>query len=182
MSDYNINSISSKPVYHAKLFDVEEYKINFKNGREVVHHVVSRKPTVSVFPITEKYEIYLVSQYRYTLKRVTLEAMAGFIENGEKPFEAAKRELKEETGITASQWELMTNIAMAGSVFKAQSHLFLARDLVIGSQQQEEDEEIEVVKMSLDEAVQKVMLGEMNTSATMIGILMLDKMRKEKKL
>jgi ADP-ribose pyrophosphatase len=65
---------------------------------------------------------------------------------------------------------------------KATSYLFLARDLSLGEQELEEDEQIEVVKIPLEKAVEKVISGEITGSATMIGILMLDKLRREKKI
>jgi hypothetical protein len=71
---------------------------------------------------------------------------------------------------------------MAGSVFKSKGHLFLAKGLEIGENKPEEDEEISIVKIPLSMAVEKVMVGEINHSATVIGILMLDRLRMEKKL
>lgn len=181
MSDTKV--LSAKSVFQAKLFDVEEYHLHLPSGRNVTHHVAQRLPVVVIFPITNKNEIYLVSEYRYMLGKTILSAAAGFMDKGgEKPLDTAKREAKEELGITASQWEQFATVEMAASVFHGQAHLFLARDLQIGEMELEEDEQIEVVKISLDEAVQKVMASEINNSATMIGILMLERMRKEKKI
>ncbi len=174
--------VSQKTAFKAKLFTVEELKLQRPNKKEKIHHIARRNPTVTVFPLTNSYELYLVSQYRYMLEKKTLEAMAGFIDTGETSVQAAKRELIEETGISANQWEELSRIELAGSVFRAQAHLFLAKDLTFGQAKPEEDEDIEVIKMSLQEAVAKVMSGEINHSASMIGILMLDKLRKEKKL
>lgn len=175
--------ISSKPVFEAKLFSVSEDEISYPTGRKVTHHNISRKPTVSIFPITDNYEIYLVSEYRYLLGKTILAAAAGFMDKeGEKPLDTAMREAKEELGITAVQWEQLASISLGSSVLKATSYLFLARDISVEKQELEEDEEIDVVKMPLEKAVEKVMLGEITASATMIGILMLDKLRREKKL
>lgn len=174
---------SSTSVFKAKLFDVHEVKLQHESGRDVTHHIAYRKPTVCIFPLTPDYEIYLVSEYRYMLGSTILAAAAGFMDKeGEKPLDTAKREAQEELGIAASQWELLTKIELSASAFSAQSFLFLARDLEIGTASPEADEQIQVVKMPLDEAVKKVMFGEITISATMIGILMLDKLRREKKL
>lgn len=174
--------IAKKNVFKAKLFTVEEIKLQLPDKKEKIHHLARRNPTVTVFPLTDSYDLYLVSQYRYMLEKKTLEAMAGFIDSGETSLQAAKRELIEETGIVAHQWEELSRIELAGSVFRAQAHLFLAKDLTFGKPQPEEDEEIELIKMPLQVAVAKVITGEINHSASMIGILMLDKLRKEKKL
>ncbi|HSW88026.1 MAG TPA: NUDIX hydrolase [Candidatus Saccharimonadales bacterium] len=180
MNDVKI--LSAKPVYHANLFDVIEKEIELRNGKKLTHYNVERHPTVSIFPITEKYEIYLIKEYRYLLGKTVLEAPAGFINPQENTLVAAKRELKEETGITAVQWEKLTSIEIASSVIRAQAHLFLAKELEIGKADPEEDEIIEVIKMPLDEAVNKVMTGEISSGSTIAGIMMLDKLKREKKL
>lgn len=183
MSDQITKVISSKPVLSAKLFSVDEVQLILPNGKEVTHHVVHRLPTVVIFPITDSHEIYLVSEYRAMLGKTILSAAAGFMDkDGEKPLDTAKREAKEELGIAASQWEFLTKIEMASSVVNGQANLFMARDLEIGSNNLEEDEQIEVVKMSLDEAVKKIMANEISNSATMVGILMLDRLKREGKL
>lgn len=173
--------LSQKIVLKAKLFDVKELKIK-NNDRERVHHIAERHPTVSVFPVTQNLDIYLVSQYRYMLKKQTLEAMAGFIDKNETPLDAAKRELKEETGITANYWEKFAQIEMSASVFRSVAHLFLAKDLKEGVAHPEEGEDVKLVKMSFEEALKKVMIGEINHAASMTGILLLDKLMEEGKI
>jgi len=173
--------VSQKTIFKAKLFEVKELKIE-RAGKQVVHHTAQRHPTVSVFPLSDDYELYLVSQYRYMLGKRTIEAMAGFVNKGEAPLAAAKRELEEETGLTASHWDELTEIELAASVFKAESTLFLAKGLIQGVQKQDEGEDIVVNKIKLDDVVNKVLRGEINHSATVIGILFLDKLRREGKL
>lgn len=167
--------VATKNVLQTKLFTVEEVQLQLANKQIQTHHVVKRKPTVSVFPITDNNEIFLVSQYRYMLKSQTLESMAGFIDPGEEALSAAKRELREETGITASIWEDLGTIALAGSVIAANNHLFVARDLTFGEQDLQDEEDIEVVKLSLEKAVEKVITGEISHAASVIGILLLER-------
>lgn len=174
--------VSQKSVLKDKFIDVRKIDFETKTGRKKIHHIVERTPTVSVFPLTDQYEIYLISQYRYMLNKTVLEAVSGYMEGKETTIAAAKRELKEETGINAHQLEELGRIELAGSVFKSKVYLFLAKGLEIGSNNLDEDEEISIVKMPLDAAVEKVMLGEINHSASMIGILLLDKLRMQKKL
>lgn len=174
--------VSQKSIFRAKLFDVKQIEFENKNGKKKIHHVVERSSIVSVFPLTDSYEIYLISQYRYTLNKTVLEAVAGHIEKKETVIAAAKRELKEETGIIADQLEEIARIEMSGSVFKSKAHLFLAKGLEIGDNKLDDDEEIALVRMPLSEAVEKVMTGEINHATSMLGILMLDKLRTQKKL
>jgi len=174
--------VTQKSVFRAKLFNVKEVIFKNKAGREKYHHIVDKAPTISVFPLTDTHEIYLISQYRYMLNSTVLEAVAGYVGKGETTINAAKRELKEETGISAHQLEEIARVEVAGSVIKSKMYLFLAKELEIGENKLDEDEEIEVVKMPLESAVEKVMIGEINHAASMLGILLLDKLRMQKKL
>lgn len=174
--------ISEKTVLETELFNVKKIKLLFPNGRKRLHYDAQRVPVISVFPLTEEYGIYLVYQYRYLLKKVMLEAVAGHVGKNETTLLAAKRELKEETGITANQWEELARIETGASVFRSRAHLFLAKGLEIGKPEPMEGEEIKLIKMPLKEAVEKVAIGEINHSSTMIGIFLLDKLRREKKL
>jgi len=180
MSQWKI--VAQKSILSKKLFGVEQIDFENRAGKKKTHYIAERTPTVSVFPLTDSGEIYLISQYRYMLEKTVLEAVSGYIERKETPLAAAKRELKEETGISADQLEDFARIEMAGSVFRSKAYLFLAKGLEIGVNDLDEAEEISLIKMPLSEAVEKVMIGEINHSASMIGILMLDKLRKEKKL
>lgn len=180
MSQWNI--VSQKPIFKAKFFDVKEVELQNDKGEKKIHHLAERVSVACVFPLTDSDEIYLISQYRYMFKKRVLEAVAGYVEEKETPFACAKRELKEEAGITAIQWEEMKRIEMAASVFKGKVHLFLAQELSLGEPKREDGEDINLVKISLEEAVKKVMLGEISHSATMIGILLLDKLKREKKI
>lgn len=173
--------VSSQPVFQAKLFNVKEIKLQYPNGNIRTHYAAERQRTSIVLPLTDKYELYLVSQYRYLIGKTTLEAVAGFINKGETPLQCAKRELSEEAGIIAEQWEQLLQIESV-SVFEAKEYIFLAKGLEIGKQHFDEDENIVVVKLSLEEAVQKVLYGEITTAVSIIGIMVLDRLKREKKL
>ncbi|OGH16391.1 MAG: hypothetical protein A3C22_01210 [Candidatus Levybacteria bacterium RIFCSPHIGHO2_02_FULL_37_10] len=180
MSQWRI--VSQKSVFRSQLFNVRELVFRNKRGTKKIHHIAQRDTVVTIFPLTDKYEVYLISQYRYMLEKTALEAVSGYVERKETTIAAAKRELKEEVGIIAHQLEEIARIEMAGSVFKSRGHIFLAKGLEMGENNLDGDEEISLVKMPLDEAVKKVMTGEINHSASVIGILMLDKLRRDKKL
>ncbi len=174
--------ISQKKVYKAKLFEVREEELILPNGKKRLYSIVERQPVVVIFPLDHSLKLYLISQYRYLFKKKILEAVAGHMDKNEIPLEAAKRELKEETGITAFQWEEIARVESSASVIRSKLHLFIARDLEKGQASPSESEQIELVKLSINDAVKKVLIGEINNASTMIGILLLDKMRKEKTL
>lgn len=169
--------ISQKTLFKNQYIEVIENKIDFGNNIIKTHVDVYRRSAVSVFPITETYEIYLIRQYRYLLEREVIEAVAGIIDEKEDSLETAKRELREEAGIVAGRLSELKTIFAAGSFVKMEQHLILARDLTSGVSEPEETEEIELIKMPLDEAVNKVFKGEIITTSSILGILILDKMR-----
>lgn len=177
----SIKIVSKKNVFDGGRFEVKKVELEIKNVKKT-HYDVERKPVVCVFPLTNSYEIYLISQYRYFFEKNILECVAGFINENETSLRAAKRELKEEAGLLASHWELIAKTEIAASVVKGKLYLFLAKDLEEVKQDLRDGEVIKVVKMPLEEAVKKVMSGEINFIETVSGILILDRLRREKKI
>lgn len=174
--------MSQKTVYKAELFEVKEQRVLLPNNKKNVYEIVEMRPTVNIFPLDHRYNLYLISQYRYMFQERILEAVAGHVEKNETSLAAAKRELKEETGMLAYQWEEIARIQKSASVIKETSYIFLARDLEEGTSNPSEGEDISLVKLSLKEALAKVLSGEINHVATMVGIFILDNLRKEKKI
>lgn len=163
--------VSKKTVMQSELFTVYETELILKNGSKKTYQSILRKPAITVLPITSEYEIYLIKQYRFSHEAYLLEAIAGFIEDGENPHDSARRELKEEGGIEAKKLIPLPTIDSAGSIALWKQYMFLAKELKVGENNLEEDEEIELVKMSLEEGVEKVLSGEITTAPTVISIL-----------
>ena len=174
--------ISQKSILKGKFFEVKEQEVLLPDKSKHKYEIVERRSTVNIFPLTDKYDLYLISQYRHLFKKRMLEAVAGHIERNETSLTAAKRELKEEVGMSGSQWEEIARIQTAASVIKHTAHLFIARDLEEGEPNPDAGEDIMLVKLSLEEAVEKVMTGEIDLAPTMIGILLLNKLRSDEKL
>ncbi|HEX7041626.1 MAG TPA: NUDIX hydrolase [Patescibacteria group bacterium] len=182
MSDKHQKILSSKTILKAHLFHVNELQIGLPNGKSVTHHVVEKKPVVFIFPITPKYELYFATEYSYNTQEIVMQVPAGTIEDGENPLQAAQRELKEETGIIAGQWEEFSRLELAKSSLNATVYLFLAKDLEMKKANPEETEDINVIKMPLIEAVNKVLTGEIRKAPVVAGILLLDKLKQQKRL
>jgi len=183
MADKKQKILSSKKVFDkAKFFYVNELEIEFPNGIRAIHHVVERKPVVYIFPIINAYEIYFVKEYSYVTKETVLKVPAGFIEEEENALQAAKRELREETGITATQWEMFSQLDLAKTSLHAKAYLFVAKGLEFQLASPEETEDIEILKIPLREAVQKVLNGEIRQAAVVAGILMIAKLKDLKRV
>lgn len=174
--------ISSKDILITDSFVLKEQTIALPSGKKIKEHMIEASPVVYIFPLTPKYEIYLISEYRHMLSSTILGAIGGGIKQNETILQAAKRELEEEAGIIAKQWELFTTVEAMRAVTHIKTFMYFAKDLEFVQPKREEDEEIEVIKMSLPEAVEKIVRGEIYHSPSMTGILMLNELKRRKLL
>lgn len=183
MSDNTENKthiIAEETVYQAKYFRVVRKKIE-RNGKQFTKDFIQRNTVVYVLPITEKGEVYLEWQYRDAFGKEGLEIVAGTIENEDDPLESAKRELLEETGLTAKNWKQISVNELSVNL-NSKQYIFVATDLTEGQASPDEDEEIKLIKMPFEEAVEKVLSGEIYSATHIAAILLYDKLKSQGKL
>ncbi len=172
--------LSSKTVYSSKYFRIQQEQIE-RDGRTFTKDFIERNAVTIIIPYTADNEIYMESQFRDALGERSLEIVAGHVEEGEEPLETAKKELKEEAGLTAKTWHTLglwdLNINM-----RAKVHVYAATDLTEGETALEEDEDITIVKMPLDEVIKKVEEGKVRAASHIAALLLFKKMREEGKL
>ncbi len=180
MSNWKI--ISRKKLLKTKFFEVEKEKILLPNGNKHTYETVIRKPSVMIIPLTNDYELYLIRQYRHMFNDYVIEFTAGHIDDGEKALFAAKRELREETGLIARHWEEIGRVEGSASVVQSRLHYFLAKELEEKEPKPEEGETIELIKIPLKKTVEMVLEGKVNNLPTMYAILLIEKLVKEKRL
>lgn len=174
--------LSKKSILQAKWFDVYEVELELPNGVKRTHRDVIRKPSVSIFPLDDEYNLYLIDQFRYLIHGRILESVAGMLDEGEEPLEAAKRELKEETGIEAREWMSLGTQYSGASICTWEKTIYVAKKLTMGQAKLEATEDIKLVKIPLDEAIEKVLHGEFKTETSAYAILKIDKMRQQGKI
>ena len=114
---------------------------------------------------------WLVGQYRYTLEDYSWEIPEGGCPLGTDPLEAAKRELREETGIEATHWEELLHIHTSNSVTDEFGIIYIAKELSFGPSEPESTEDLLVKKMKFEEAYQMVMAGKITDSLSIAGIM-----------
>jgi 8-oxo-dGTP pyrophosphatase MutT (NUDIX family) len=124
-----------------------------------------------VLPIDEDGYIWLVKQTRYVLGAPTWEIPEGGCPLGQCLLSAAQRELKEETGLLAEQWETLLEMDLSNSVTDEKATVFLARGLTQGESQREVTEDIEVQRLPLKEAIAMVLSGEIRDAISVAALL-----------
>lgn len=162
---------NTEKVHENDFFTVYRDDVVQPDGKDGSYGVVDFPPGVGVLPIDDEGNVYLVKQFRYAVGRVSLEILAGSVEDGEEPLESAKREAKEEVGVEAEKWTDFGTIDLDTTIVKNVVNFFIAENLKIGESKREDTEEIETVKMKLSEAVGKVMNGEITHSISCVLIL-----------
>ena len=170
--------LSSRVSYRGPVFWVTTDEVLEPTGVRARRDVVRHSGSVVVLAVDESSgspRVLLEKQYRHAAGRFLLELPAGRIDEGEKPLDAAKRELLEETGYSARSWKRVLRFwASPGFVAEAMS-VYLARGLKAGAAQPEDDEVIELKLVPIEKAVSMVAKGTIQDAKTIAGVLWLDR-------
>ncbi len=165
-------TISKKEVYDNPWINVTHRDVINPNGGKGIYGKVSFKNlAIGIIPIDEHLNTWLVGQYRYTLEEYSWEIPMGGGIIGVPALESAKRELKEETGIIANDWNLISKIHTSNSVTDEVGFTYLAQGLKFEETEFEETERLEIKKIHLADAYEMVMKNEITDSLSQAGIL-----------
>ncbi len=172
-------TLSGEEKYDNRWINVTEYQvINPAGGKGIYGKIHFKNRGLGIIPIDNEGNTWLVGQYRYTLNEFQWEIPEGGGLLHEYPLVAAKRELKEETGLTAKKWTQLLKFNPSNSVSDEEAIIYIAEDLEHGESNLEETEaDLEAKKIPLKEAIDMVMRGEIKDSMTIIGLLMLARIR-----
>ncbi|MBO4878127.1 MAG: NUDIX hydrolase [Ruminococcus sp.] len=163
--------LSSELIYEGPIFTITHDTVELENGNTAVRDVLHHNGGVCVIPVTDANEIFLVKQLRYPFQLVTVEVPAGKLEKGEDHAECGRRELLEETGCTCSEYIYLGKMLPTPAYNTEITYMYLARGLSFEKQSLDEDEFLDVERMPLAEAVEKVMDGTFTDGKTQIAIL-----------
>ena len=149
--------MNQKMIYENPWIKLTEFQVINPSGRNGIYGKVHFKHrAVGVIPLDENWNTWLVGQYRFTLNQYSWEIPEGGGKMEEDPLEAAKRELMEETGLVAREWTRIMTMHLSNSVSDEEAIIYLARGLDQKQPQPEETEQLQVRKISFEEAVHMV--------------------------
>jgi ADP-ribose pyrophosphatase len=170
-----LKRLSRTVKYTGKVFDLIVDEIQYPSGNKAIREIAHHPGGAVAVPVFEDGRVILVQQFRHPFESRILELPAGRLGAGEDPSECARRELEEETGWRAEQWERLTSIYTTPGFCDEELHLFLARKLTPapgGPRREEGELTMTVHILPLDEAVAMVEKGEIKDSKTIAGLLL----------
>lgn len=171
--------LSSRTVYENAWMRVfEDHVINPGGGENQYGHVHFKNVAVAIVPLDEEDNTWLVGQERYTLGNYSWELPMGGAPEDEEPLTAAKRELREETGLDARKWSEFMLLHTSNSITDERAIVFVAEDLSVGETDFDETEDLSVRKLPLVDAVAMVHAGEITDAISAAALLRLSDLRK----
>lgn len=170
MGSFPEETYRSERVFHGKLLSVRVDEVTLPDGRRARREIVEHPGAVAILALDNQGRVALVHQFRKAAQSALWEVPAGTLEPHEDPLECAQRELQEETGFSANDWQHLLTFYTAPGFCTEQMQLFLAEDLhPVAPKTQVADEQIEVRFYSKSE-IEK-MLPDLHDAKTLVALL-----------
>jgi len=166
--------LGTRVVYENPWIRVDEDQVIHPSGRPGIYGRISfLNHAVGVIPLDEADHTWLVGQYRYALDRWSWEIPMGGSPLAQDPLEGARRELREETGLTAARWTLLLEAHLSNSVTDELGLVYVAEELTPGEPEFGDTERIEILRLPFAAALAMVLAGEITDVLSVAGILRL---------
>jgi len=163
--------LASEPRYRNRWMAVREDRVIRPGGTEGFFGVVEMVAGSSVLALDDEDRVHLVREFKYALGCDSLEVISGGIDDGETPLAAAQRELREEAGLVAAEWQEMATVDPFTTAIRCRNHLFLARGLSQTAAAPDDGEELTLVTLPFDRALAMVLAGEITHAASCVLML-----------
>ena len=174
---------AAKKIYENPWISLTEFDvINPGGGKGIYGKVHFKNIAVGVIALDEEMNTWLVGQYRFVTDQYSWEIPEGGSPEGTDPLASAQRELKEETGLVAAQWQPILQMHLSNSVSDELAIVYLATGLLQEAAEPEETEQLEVKKIAFEEAFQMVQRAEITDSISVAAIYKIKLLLAEGKL
>ena len=173
--------LKREQIYDGRVLNVVCDTVRLPDGKEATRELCLHIGAVAVFPLLTDGTVILERQYRHAHGRVMLEIPAGKLNSSDEDrLEAAKRELREETGAVAKKWTELGMLIPTPAIVNEKIWMFLAEDIEFTDTELDDDEFIDVVRIPLDELCKMVMRGEVADAKTQICALKVTELKRVK--
>lgn len=157
--------------FEGRVIHVHVDTVELPNGRTSTREIVNHPGGVGILALDQDNNVLVVRQFRYAFGRILLEIPAGKLERGEDPYEAAMRELKEETGASCEKLVSLGELYPTPGYCDEIIRLYLARDLSWGDMHLDDDEFLTVGRVPFQEMVDRILAGEIRDAKTCAAVL-----------
>jgi ADP-ribose pyrophosphatase len=166
-------------IHYGRVFDLIRENVTLDNGVTTDMEFVEHPGATAIIPMLNESRVLLLKQYRHALKEYIWEIPAGTLDPQESVINCAKRELIEETGYSADQWQKLAEITPVPGYSDERIHIFLATDLKPAEQDLDKDEIINVHEVEFEEALEMIKRGEIQDSKSIAGLFLANNRLKE---
>ena len=165
--------LSKDEIYPGKIIRVETWQVALPNGGTALREIVRHNGASAIVPVDGAGMVTMVRQHRVAIDKCTWEIPAGKLDSPtEDPFDAAKRELEEETGLQAEHWQKLTSMYTTPGFRNERITIYLATGLSQHPAHPDEDEFLRIKKIPLDDAIAQCVSGEIQDGKTLVGLLL----------
>jgi ADP-ribose pyrophosphatase len=170
MADFTEKTLSSETIYNGKIINVQLDEVELPNGKTSKRELVYHPGAVAVIALTKEGRMLMVRQFRKPLERSIVEVPAGKLEKGENPEECARRELEEETGYRSENMSHVASFYTSPGFSDELIHLYFTDELTEGQQNTDDDEFVELMAVTLEEALELVRQKEIYDAKTVYAV------------
>ena len=171
MEEFKEKQIDRKQIYNGRVIDVVCDGVQLQDGKLSKREVVLHPGGVVILAIDENDYIYMVKQFRYAISKEIFELPAGRLEKDENPLECAKRELEEECGLVAQNWQNLGFVYSSPGILSEKLYLYKASNLMHTKQHLDEGEFLSIYKFKLDSILNMIIEHKINDAKTICAFL-----------
>lgn len=165
-------TLDSEHIYKGRVVSLRVDSVELPSGRKTIREIVEHGTCTAIVAIDSKQNVLLVKQYRKPVEMNLLEIPAGNVEQDEDPLDCARRELEEETGFSAKNWEKLGFFYTSPGFSTEAMYLYLATKLKPVKRTADYDEEIELVRVPLSKVTELIDSGEVCDAKSIAGLLL----------
>lgn len=170
MKDLTEKTIGSQEIFNGKVIRLQVDEVELPNGQPAKREIVRHPGAVAVIAITPEDRMVFVRQFRKPLDKTILEIPAGKLEKGEDPMCCAKRELNEETGYKAQDVKFVSKFYTSPGFADELLYIYEGISLEAGEAQPDQDEFVELVELTLEEAFERIETGDIIDAKTIFAV------------